>query len=50
MRKSTHIKAAAKEAPEEKISQLILDVLLDIRELLKKQNEMMRKNNYGTKK
>jgi hypothetical protein len=44
MRKFNDIKTAAKNEKNDKMG-LILEVLLDIRELLKKQNEMIRRGN-----
>lgn len=42
MRKDSDIKSAAKNEKSDKLD-LILEVLLDIRDLLKKQNEMVRR-------
>lgn len=42
MRKGQYIKAAAKNEKSDKLD-LILEVLIDIRDLLAKQNEIMRR-------
>ncbi len=42
MRKANHVKSAAKNEKNNKLD-LILEVLLDIRDLLHKQNELMRR-------
>lgn len=43
MRKSRDIKNATKDSDEELAKNLIIEILLDIRDLLKKQNEFIRR-------
>ena len=47
MRKARDIKNAAKDSDEELAKNLIVEILLDVRELLKKQNEMLKRRSNG---
>lgn len=47
MRKKQYIKSAAQKADSLKMMELILEVLLDVRDMIEKQNELIRRSQGG---